>query len=364
MAVLPRHDFSKPHPHAGKMKKPLVADRRAMVKATPPPARPKPLTSSEPVPPQPESDFQKALQTACDRDEVLSLNNHITLDAPIAIRLTSSHRGWFGLDGRMHRITSNVTGQPALRFYMDDQTPQGTCARGMFVGNFSLIGSGNEEGGLQLDVPFNDRWLVNLEMRSIWIESCGGKAACTVAGSIFESFAYNIGTQDNKGAGLYFANVGPSNNKGIVSAFRIFGGTHRQNGGDGILVDQYDGPGDVRMFGLYFCMNAGAGIASLAGLELVADCGFEKNGGLGIYAENYVTLRNCAGSTYGPQPYLVQAYLVNNAMLRSCGVTGYGGGAPRLGKFSGTGTLTLSDSGDASDIDGDVPIAVVQTATG
>ena len=35
-----------------------------------------------------------------------------------------------------------------------------------------------------------------------------------------------------------------------MSAWRLSGGTHRQNSGNGILMDQYDGLADVRMLGV------------------------------------------------------------------------------------------------------------------
>jgi len=207
--------------------------------------------------------------------------------------------------------------------------------------------------GCKIDIPYNDRWLVNLELRSLWFEGCSGKAACTIAGSIFESFGYNVGTQDNTGAGLYFANAGEPGNKGVVSAFRLFGGTHRQNGAQGVLMDQYDGPADVRMFGLYLCSNAKEGISSLAGLELVDACGFENNGGQGVYFENFAKLRDCTGSTYGRQGYLVRGVLANDASLHWCGVQGYNGGAPKLAHFAGMGRVTLTGSGTGGDIDTD-----------
>jgi hypothetical protein len=290
------------------------------------------------------SDFGKALQLAVDNCSVLHLHAPITIDEPVAIKISTSNQGWFGLDGGLNRITSTVKGAPALRFYMDDTVPVGTCARAMMLKDFSMIGGGKEEGGLELEIPFNDRWLGNLELRSLWFEDFGGKAACSIKGSIFESFGYNVGTMDNAGAGLYFANAGDGNNRGIVSAFRLFGGTHRQNGAQGILIDQYDGPADVRMFGLYFVGNKKEGLVAMAGLELVDACGFENNGYSGIYVENFATLRKCTGSTYGPQAFLVNAATLGQMTLSSCSVTGYSGGAPKVGRFTGNGHVILSDT--------------------
>lgn len=362
------------HPHA-------TANRSNMPRPAPAPLRPAPRrgrTSSDdeavkwledagpmsrrvldmlgvpPVePPTPDSDFQRDLQAAIDAGEVLELHDHIELAAPVAVHIRSSNQGWFGLDGRCHRISTRrvMVDQPALRLYMDDSTPAGTCARGLMVRDFSMLGGGIG-GGLQLDVPFNDRWLVNVELRSLWFEGIAGMAACTIAGSIFESFAYNVGSQDCLGAGLRFANAGEPDNKGIASAWRLFGGTHRQDGDAGVLIDAYDGPADIRMFGLYFCANGNGGISSMAGLELVDGCGFENNEGQGVYFSNFANLTRCTGSTGGTQPYLVRGYLANPVTLRSCSMTGYGDGPPpRLGTFSGDGRLLLDDSGDGSDVD-------------
>jgi hypothetical protein len=369
--VIPNRKMPNPAPHAptAKPRDAAADDAAATQWLTDAPARSAHALTminggSGPGPtPTPPSDFQTALQAACDEQRVLRLNGPITLDAPVAVKINHSASTWFGLDGGLNRITSNVVGAPAIRFYMDESVPVGTCARAMMVRDFSMFGAGRGTG-LQLDIPFNDRWLVNLEMRSLWFEGIGGKAACTVAGSIFESFAYNIGTQNSEGAGLYFANAGPDGNRGVVSAFRIFGGTQRQNKGAGYLVDQYDGPGDVRMYGLYFCENGKEGISSLAGLELVDGCGFENNhGGSGIYVSNYATLQKCTGSTHGPQQYLITGYLANPMSLRSCSVVGYGGGAPRLGKFSGNGKVLLSDSGDGANVDAEAGVTVEVVAT-
>src|SRR5262245_42620188 len=199
------------------------------------------------------SEFQKALQQAFDEGTVLQLNNDVVVDTSVDIRITQSHQGWFGLDGNMHKIVSTVEAGPVIRVFMDAETPAGTCSRGMFFGNFSLLGCGHEEGGLVFIVPANDRWLVNPEWRSIWIEGTGGFAWIAIEGSIFEGNLYSVGTMNCQEHGAYFNHAGPSNNLGVVSALRWYGGTHRQNGGDGILVNEYNGPYDVRLYGLYFC---------------------------------------------------------------------------------------------------------------
>src|SRR5262245_15466225 len=316
--------------------------------------------------PTPTSDFQTALQAAFDEGSVLHLNAPLTLEAPVAVKMQNTFQGWVGFDGGMNKITSLVNGAPAIRLYMDESVPQGTCSRGMFVGNFSMLGCGEEANGLQIDVPFNDRWLVNPELRSLWFEGIGGNAGLAVMGSIFEGNLYSVGTMDCKGNGIYFANAGAPDNFGVVSALRFFGGTQRQNGANGIAVDQYNGPADVRLFGLYFCGNADCGIYALAGLELVDACGFENNyGGQGIYVENFATLRNCTGSTYGPQGYLVRGYTIGCMTLRACGVLGYGGGTPKLGTFTGSGSVYLADCDrSAIEADNSVTVTEVEVQTG
>src|SRR5215471_19646322 len=177
----------------------------------------------------------------------------------------------------------------------------GVCARGFFLGNLGMIGQGTEEGALNIDAIAGDSWLVNAHLQNLWLESFGGKAALTCAGNVFESSWYDVSTQDNAGAGIYFRNRTAG---AIVSAMHIYGGTQRQNGGAGILVDQYDGPGDISVYGCYFCENKGGGYHSWAGVELLDKCGFENNSEFGINVQNYAHLRRCTGSTHGTQPLL------------------------------------------------------------
>jgi hypothetical protein len=316
-----------------------------------------------------DSDFQAALQAAYDEGRVLHLNADVALDATVAIRMDRSHTGWHGLDGHGYRITSHVKGAPVLRFYMDDQTPVSTCSRSMVLANFSMLGNGDEEGGVIVEVPFNDRWLVNPLWRDLWFEYIGGEAGMQTVGSIFEGNLYSVGTMDCKGAGLIFRNAGPSGNQGMVSALRLFGGTHRQNGGPGIMMDQYDGPPDVRLSGLYFCSNKDVGLLTRCGCETVSDCGFENNAGDGIYFENRIYLRNCSGSTFGPQKNLLRGYVCNPATIRSCRVQGYGGAGndenwPKLASLIGSGVVTVSDCDEGGEIEhGEgVILSIMQTA--
>lgn len=312
------------------------------------------IGSSQPVPPDPTppSDFQAALQAAFDAGKVLELNADITLNAPVAVKIKSSFQGWVGLDGHMKRIRSNVSGAPAIRVYMDASTPVGTCARGFFWGNHSLICGGHEAGGIQFDVPFNDRWLVAPEWRSIWIEGAGGKFGMAVIGSIFEGQIFGGGTMNCHDNGMYFGNAGQAGNVGVVSALRYYGGMNRQNAGHGFCVDAYDGPYDVRLIGGYYCENGKNGVFSLAGMQTISDCGFENNhGGAGIHVENRGTVINSSGSTHGIQAYLVDAYVVGDLQLINCSVEGYAGGNPRLAKVAGTGRVWATACGDAPTID-------------
>src|SRR5215475_16208067 len=208
--------------------------------------------------------FQDTLQHAVDKGTVLRMDQDAFLDGPVRIVIRQSHQGWFGLDGNWHKINSTVVGAPALTFVMEESL-HNVCARGFMCCNLTMIGAGGEEGGLVIDAQAQDSWLVNAELRSVWLEGFGGKAALTCRGNVFESQWYNIGTQDNHGAGIHFANAGGA---AVVSAMHLFGGTQRQNGGAGILVDQYDGPGDISVYGMYFCLNRGGGINSWAGVEL------------------------------------------------------------------------------------------------
>jgi hypothetical protein len=295
--------------------------------------------------PPPTTQFEQDLQAAIDDGQVLQLNADITLEQPVRIKIRHSHQGWFGLDGGFHKIHSTVQGEPALSFVMPEDL-HGVCARGFFLGNLSMLGDGNEEGGLVVDAIAGDSWLVNAELRSIWIEGMGGKAAIICAGNVFESSWYNVSTMDNKGAGIYFANRTAG---AIVSAMHLYGGTQRSNDGAGILIDQYDGPGDISVHGMYFCENKGGGYHSWAGCELLDKCGFENNSEFGINVQNYCHMRRCTGSTHGTQPLLVIGYLANPWVIDDCAMVGYSGGEPRFGQFTGNGQrLTLRGKYDSS----------------
>ena len=109
-----------------------------------------------------------------------------------------------------------------------------------------------------------------------------------------------------------------------------------------VLVDAYDGPTDIRYYGLYFCENGGAGIFTKAGLELADGCGFENNhGGDAVYFENYAHLHRCSASTWGAQPTLVRGYAVNPVVLDDCSIYNYGGGEEVLYNITQGGPLGL-----------------------
>ena len=353
MAQAPR----KPNPKPEDMQR-QVPDRRKMPEIMCDPAPIEPPTTSG-------SDFERDLQAKLDAGQVLTLNADMTLDAPVTVKLNTSHRTWHGIDGNLHTIKSAVRGQPAIRIIMDEGTPVGTCDRSFVLKDFSFVGSGEERSGIVMDVPYNDKWVVNPLLQNLWFEAVGGRAGLEMIGSIFEGNLYSVGTMNCIENGLYFGNSGTDGHgTGIVSAMRIFGGTQRQNGGHGILVDAYDGPYDVRCYGLYFCENAGFGAHFLAGCEEMSGCGFENNhGGAGIYFTNRIKVSHCTGSTHGPQQYLVDGYLVNPVSLIGCSVEGYGGGQPKLANFTGSGKVTVVACSGAIDSSGDIDVDYVQTAS-
>src|SRR5215475_9612112 len=140
---------------------------------------PKPGANRSPSPraPRPEEttlppvhrNFQQTLQEVIDKGGVYRLEADVTVDQPVVIEITHSHRGWFGLDGQHHKIYSTVQGRPALSFVMPENLSN-VCARGFFLGNLTMIGSGQEEGGLMLDARAQNAWLVNAHLENLWIE--------------------------------------------------------------------------------------------------------------------------------------------------------------------------------------------------
>jgi hypothetical protein len=300
------------------------------------PRRASPVTPPRNAMTSPE--FKDNLQGAVDKGEVFKLEDDVSLTTPVTITIRQSHRGWFGLDGGFRKIYSTVTGQPALTFVMPEDQHL-VCARSFFLGNLTMLGNQTEEGALKIDAAAGDSWLVNAHLENLWLENFGGTAALTCRGNVFESSWYDVSTMDNTGAGIHFINAGAG---AVVSAMHLFGGTQRQNGGAGILVDQYDGPGDISVYGMYFCENKGGGYHSWAGVELLSKCGFENNSEWGINVQNYAHLHRCTGSTHGTQSQLVIGYLANPWVVDDCAMTGYGGGDPMFGSFTGNGQrLTL-----------------------
>jgi hypothetical protein len=322
--MMTRDDIRWPAPGANRSPSPK----------TPPVPRPKPAPPDHAH----AAEFERDLQAAVDAGKVLKMTADVTLHSAVRIVIRHSHRGWFGLDGNHFKIHSHVQGHPALTFVMEESLSN-VCARGFYVGDLTMLGSGDEDCGLVIDAAAQQSWLVDCHLENLWLESFGGKAALRCRGNVFESSWYDISTQDNKGSGLAFENAG---GHAVCSAMRLFGGTQRQNGDYGTLIDQYDGPGDLRFHGQYYCLNAKGGINSWAGCELVVDCGFENNGEFGIYIQNYATLIRCTGSTMGTQPQLVIGYLANPWAITDCSMVGYSGADPMFGSFSGNGQrLTL-----------------------
>lgn len=319
---------------------------------SPSPVAPRPGTTSAANPPLAKvtvdtATFQNDLQAAVDAGQVYKLDRDIGIDQPVTITIRHSHRGWFGLDGQHHKIFSLVERAPALTFLMPEDQHL-ICARGFHLGNLTMVGNQTEEGALNIDAAAGDSWLVNAHLENLWVENFGGKAAIRCRGNVFESSWYDVSTMDNAGAGIHFINAGAG---AVVSAMHLFGGTQRQNGGAGILVDQYDGPGDITVYGMYFCENKGGGYHSWAGVELLDKCGFENNSEWGINVQNYAHLRRCTGSTHGTQSQLVIGYLANPWVIDDCSMTGYSGGDPSFGTFTGNGQrLTFRGRYDTSRI--------------
>jgi hypothetical protein len=62
----------------------------------------------------------------------------------------------------------------------------------------------------------------------------------------------------------------------------------------------------------------------------------------------------CRASTYGSQPYLVNAFLNGGSMVMdACRIEGYGGfeGKMKFAKVRGTGSVMLRSSGNTTDLD-------------
>ena len=97
--------------------------------------------------------------------------------------------------------------------------------------------------------------------------------------------------------------------------------------------------------------------------DTIVDLALYRDGIWFINLMNDGRMTDCRGSTHGLQPYLIKAFLNKGGLIMdNCHVEGFSGfeGKMKLGKVSGIGTVTLRDSGQASDLDisGDITVKV------
>jgi hypothetical protein len=303
------------------------------------------------------ADFEAALRSRFSTGDVLNWNGgNVRLKRPIVIDVTSNLVGaGVDLNGAKLIADFNNASQSAITVRIP-AAKKNIAFRGMKIFNGSIIADSPARDALALVCLTNQSWIYSWKIMNLDIEGFA-RDGVFFDGSVFEGECHAVTCSSNGRNGMTFRNDGPTDDMGIVSAIAIFGGQMRKNGNAGIETQsaiQFREPRDLNISQTYFVENKGPGLNAVAGFSMAHGCGFENNAGCGINLANEGRMYACRGSTFGPQPYLVNAFFNGGDMLMdACFVEGYGGfaGKMKLGKLSGVGSVTLRGSGQRSDFD-------------
>ncbi len=267
---------------------------------------------------------------------------NVRLRRPIAIDVTTNMLGP-GVDLNGAKIIADFDDprQNAITIRIPAAASK-VSLRGMKFCNGVIIAGSPAQDAITLICATNQSWIYSWKFMNLDV---GGFArdGLSFNGSVFEGECHAVTCADNGRNGMTFRNDGPRDDLGIVSAVSIFGGQLRTNGNAGIetqSVIPYEEPRDLNISQTYFVENKGPGLHATAGLSMAMGCGFENNGECGIKLMNEGRLYACRASTYGSQPYLVEAYLNDgDLLLDGCRVEGYSGfeNKMKLAKISGKG---------------------------
>jgi hypothetical protein len=303
------------------------------------------------------ADFEAALRAKFSTGDVLNwTGGNVRLKRPIVIDVTDSLTG-AGVDLNGAKIIAdfNDPSRSALTIRIPANHKK-VAFRGLKIFDGSFIAQSPAQDAIDLVCLTNDSWIYSWKLMNLDIEGFA-RDGLFFDGSVFEGDCHAITCSDNGRNGMTFRNDGPKDDMGIVSAIAIFGGQMRKNGNAGIetqgarpLREAYD----LNISQTYFVENKGPGLNAVRGFMLANGCGFENNAGCGIKMANEGRLYACRASTYGPQPYLVNAVFKGGSMLMDgCRIEGYSGfeGKMKFAKVSGVGSVSLRDSGQRSDLD-------------
>ncbi|TAJ89471.1 hypothetical protein [Reyranella sp.] len=311
--------------------------------------------------------FEAALRAKLATGDVLNwTGGNVRLKRPITIDVTHSMVGaGVDLNGAKVIADFNDAKQRAITI----RIPPGhkkVAVRGLKFFNGTIIAESPALDALGLICLTNQSWIYSWKIMNLDIEQFA-RDGLFFAGSVFEGELHAVTCASNGRNGMTFRNDGPKEDTGIVSAIAIFGGQMRKNGNAGIETQSaipYQEPRDLNLRQTHFVDNKGPGLNAAAGFSRAEGCGFVNNGGCGINLMNEGRMTDCRGGTHGLQPYLVKAFFNNGGLIMDgCRIEGFTGfeGKMKLGKISGTGTVTLRDSGESSDLDisGDIAVKVV-----
>ena len=312
------------------------------------------------------ADFEAALRAKFASADVLNwTGGNVRLKRPIVIDVTSNLRGaGVDLNGATIIADFNEPRQSALTIRIP-ANHKNVVFRGLKIFNGSFVAESAVQDAIDLICLTNQSWIYSWKLMNLDIEGFG-RDGLFFDGSVFEGDCHAVTCSDNGRNGMTFRNDGPTDDPGIVSAIAIFGGQMRKNGNAGIETQspiRYREPRDLNISQTYFVENKGPGLNALAGFSMAQGCGFENNGGCGIYMENEGRMIACRASTKASQPYLVKAYLNGGTMvLDACRIEGYLGfeGKMKLARVKGAGSVVLRNSGQRSDVDieGDITVKV------
>jgi hypothetical protein len=309
-------------------------------------------------------DFEAALRAKFAQGDVLNwTGGNVTLRRPITIDVSDNMIGpGVDLNGAKIFADFNDARERALTIRIPAAS-RNVALRGMKIMNGSIIARSPALDAVGLICLTNQSWIYSWKFMNLDIEHFA-RDGLFFDGSVFEGECHAVTCADNGRNGMTFRNDGPKNDLGIVSAIAIFGGQMRKNGNAGMetqSVIPFQEPRDLNLMLTYFVENKGPGLHAASGFSMAQGCGFENNAGCGIRFANEGRLYACRASTYGSQPYLLEAFLNGGEMLvDACRFEGYGGfeGKMKLGKVRGRGTVNTRASGGRSALEatGDITV--------
>ena len=285
--------------------------------------------------------FQRALNATVGAGKFLLIPPYSYMIAkPLAVTLTQNFTSPFGIHGQGATLISGITtGRAVINITSN------AIVRNLVVEGFKISGYGGTGNGLVLAAPTGNVFLAQACLRDLYVEGCGGDGI-RLFGNVFESNLYNCYAMDSKGNGLTIQN---SDQGGVISAIRVFGGSFTQSGQCGALLtgpasNFWAAPYDVSFHGTYFRNNGQWGVNAINGISSLYHCGFENNwgsagsvgnGNAGISLNNFGLISGCTGASNQFQTGLINTYVIGRLTMMNCFVDGEGVVDMNLGTFNG-----------------------------